>query len=153
MENIVDYCKSQIEHYKLKSDHNKRESLIFFWTALLGSILSPIFISLGEEISLVIGYTSDNNLFPKIIPVIISGLAAFSTAWLQLRKPNQLWSLYRTTQKELEYTLNKYIYGIDEFSNLETKNILLAKKTLEIVKDTHYSWVSVVPDTKKVKNK
>ncbi len=76
----------------------------------------------------------------------MSGIVAFCTAWLQLRKPQILWSTYKTSQRELEVIKAKFQFKVDEYSDLsvEDSEKILIKKATEIIEKTNYLWVKQV---------
>ncbi|MCE9780955.1 DUF4231 domain-containing protein [Shewanella algae] len=132
--NPLEYCQNQISHFQSKASHNKKEALWCFRLVMIGSLLAPIFVSLGVDV-----WTE------KVIPSILSTMAAFCTAWIQLRKPNELWSLYRTTQRELESHLVHYTYGIDNYSDTENADKLLVKNVTYLSLKAHQKWIPIVP--------
>lgn len=140
------YCKSIIDSFKSKATHNKNESIYFFWVSMGGALLAPIFVTLGEGMANALGSYGSVFVFSKLIPSILSVAVAFSTAWLQLRKPQQLWALYRTSQRELENCLSEFQYKIKDFENCENTEKLLAKKVSEIALAAHYHWLPMVPN-------
>ena len=140
------YCKSIIDSFKSKATHNKNESIYFFWVSMGGALLAPLFVTLGEGMANALGSYGSVFVFSKLIPSILSVAVAFSTAWLQLRKPQQLWALYRTSQRELENCLSEFQYKIKDFENCENTEKLLAKKVSEIALAAHYHWLPMVPN-------
>ena len=141
-----EYCKSVINSFKSKATHNKNESICFFWVSMGGALLAPLFVTLGEDIANFLGNYGSVFLFSKLIPSILSIAVAFSTAWLQLRKPQQLWALYRTSQRELENCLSEFQYKINDFENCSDTEKLLAKKVSKIALAAHYDWLPMVPN-------
>lgn len=138
IDNILIVCENTIKGFKIKADHNKNESLICFITIVCGTLITPLFITLGS--GLILG---------KIVPSILSVIAAGFTSWLQLRKPQQLWVMYRSAQRILEDQKLKYIYRICEYDTKEPDK-LLAEKIAEVAIGTHNQWVSVVPTPEKL---
>ncbi len=141
-----EYCKSVINSFKSKATHNKNESIYFFWVSMGGALLAPLFVTLGEDIANFLGNYGSVFLFSKLIPSILSIAVAFSTAWLQLRKPQQLWALYRTSQRELENCLSEFQYKINDFENCSDTEKLLAQKVSKIALAAHYDWLQMVPN-------
>lgn len=133
----LEFIEEWIEHFKKKSSHNKLESLWCFRLVMFCSISAPMLLSLGDTI-----------LVSKVAPSVLSGIAAFCTAWLQLRKPQVLWSSYKTSQRELEVLKAKYQYKVDDFSDLpnEQSDQLLIKHTTILILKTNSSWVNQVAD-------
>ena len=70
------FAKNLIDGFKNKAEHNKNESMFFFWLSMGGALAAPLFLTLGSGLFL-----------EKIVPSTLSALVALSTAWLQLRKP------------------------------------------------------------------
>ena len=106
--------------------------------------MAPIFLSLGEGVWL-----------SKVVPSILSAIAAFCTAWLQLRKPQTLWIIYRTVQRKMERTFIHYQFGVEKFDGLsqsiEKANKLLISEITHLSSDAHSSWAKNVPDTSPLK--
>ncbi len=139
--NPLEYCRAQISHFQSKASHNKKEALWCFRLIMVGTLLAPVFVTLGVEM-----WTG------KVIPSFLSAIAAFCTAWMQLRKPNELWSLYRTTQRELESHLVLYTYKIDDYSDAESADRLLVKNVSDLTLNTHKQWKPIVPTSEKLTN-
>ena len=146
-----DFCMAITEGFKKKSNHNKRESMICFVLAMGGALASPIFVTLGEDIAKLFGEFGSVFLFSKFFPSLLSVIVAFSTAWLQLRKPQQLWALYRTSQRELEDNLYKFQYRVAEYENHENPEKLLVENVSKIALNAHYSWLPMVPNPEDIK--
>lgn len=137
--NPEEFAKSLINGFKKKAAHNKNESMIFFWCSMGGALAAPLFLTLNSDIFL-----------GKVVPSFLSALVAFSTAWLQLRKPQQLWALYRTSQRELEDNLYKFQYKILEYMDSSTPEKLLIERASKIALDAHYSWLPMVPNPENI---
>ena len=133
-ENPVELCNDRIAHFRKKADHNKRESLNFFTIVILCTLAAPLLITLGT-----------NAMVNKVAPAILSTIAAGSTAWLQQRKPQRLWSLYRGAERQLEYHLHRYRFRAGEFETAENPDRLLAELVTEIVLRTHEGWTGLGP--------
>lgn len=133
--NATDYCQEKIQHFTKKAAHNKTESLWCFRLIMVSTLLIPVLVTLGTDI-----------WFSKVIPSLLSALAAFCTAWIQLRKPQELWSLYRTTQRELEDQLIKYQYQLEEYEVSENIDKLLVKNVANLTLQTHQKWIPIVPN-------
>jgi SMODS and SLOG-associating 2TM effector domain 1 len=130
----VELCNNRIAHFRSKADHNKRESLTFFSTVIMCTLSAPLFITLGNT-----------PLLNKIIPAILSTMAAGATAWLQQRKPQQLWSLYRSAERQIEFHLQRYQLHAGEYADAANPDRLLAEHVTEIVLRTHDGWSGLVP--------
>lgn len=130
----LEFCRQTIEHYKAKADHNKSETLRCFILVIVCTLTTPLFITLGPGLWL-----------GKVAPSVLSLIAAGATAWLQQRKPQQLWSLYRTAQRELECHEIRYSYHIEEYEEPGNPEKTLAKNVASIILNTHRQWIPMVP--------
>jgi len=133
-ESPMRFCEILISGFKKKADHNKREATTWFAITMGGALVAPLFVSLG----------GDDFLWSKIVPSVVSVVVAFGTAWLQLRKPQHLWALYRGCQRKLEDNLAKYNFEVGEYSSDE-KDSILASKCAEIALEAHNEWLPMVP--------
>ncbi|TMO84425.1 DUF4231 domain-containing protein [Pseudoalteromonas spongiae] len=131
------YGLEQLEHFKLKASHNKFESLWCFRLIMVCTLSAPLFVSLTDGF-----WTS------KVTPSVLSAIAAFSTAWLQLRKPQELWSLYRGAERVIENQITHYDFLSGLYKDLEKNDAdqLLVEKISQIKLDTHKTWKSNVPN-------
>lgn len=134
-----DYCMRSIAHFRGKADNNKRESLACFLLIIGCTLTTPLFVSLGT------GFW-----YGKVVPSILSLLAAGATAWIQLRKPQQLWTLYRSAERELESYLTRFIYRLSPFKDSEEPEKLLAEKVADLLLQTHRQWAPMVPSPDKL---
>ncbi|MFA7314231.1 MAG: DUF4231 domain-containing protein [Shewanella sp.] len=141
-----------IKGFKDKSTHNKNESMLCFWLSMGGALAAPIFVTLGEDIAKLFGEYGSVFVFSKLVPTLLSVAVAFSTAWLQLRKPQQLWALYRTSQRELEDNLYKYQYRVAKYSDHPDPGKLLVENVAQIALNAHYSWVPMVPNPEDIRS-
>jgi hypothetical protein len=133
--NPVKFAEATLQGFKKKADHNKNESLWCFIAVVSCSLLSPLFVTLG-----------DGLVFGKIIPSVLSLTAAASTAWLQLRKPQTLWALYRDCQRRIEDHLYKYRYHLGEYAGeAAVRESLLADHVRAVAWDAHIHWLPLVP--------
>jgi hypothetical protein len=123
-----------IAGFKRKADHNKNESLACFIVVVACSLISPLFVTLGEGL-----------FWGKILPSFLSLSAAASTTWLQLRKPQNLWALYRDCQRKLEDHRQKYLYQLDEYSGNADRTSLLGNAVRTIGWEAHQRWLPLVP--------
>lgn len=141
-ESAASYALGQAKHFQSKADYNKAESIWCFRGVMICSLLAPLFVSLGEGVWL-----------SKVIPSVLSAIAAFSTAWLQLRKPQNLWSVYRTAQRKIETTLIHYKYKTEDYE--ETSDVgadkLLISKVISFATEAHHMWIKALPDTNSLK--
>jgi hypothetical protein len=128
------FCEQLIAGFKKKADHNKAESQGFFAAVIISTLATPLFVTLGE------------GLIPgKLIPSLLSAVAAGATAWLQLRKPQQLWGMYRTAQRELEDNRNRYRYGLAPYSDSMNRDNVLAEKISDLAIAVHHQWMPMIP--------
>lgn len=134
MQESIEFAERIAEAFKEKADHNKNESLSCFTLILVASLSAPLFITLGK-----------GDLLGKIIPSILSVVAAGLTSWLQLRKPQKLWSMYRGAQRLVEDHITRYKFKIGDYKVHEAPESLLAEKVAEIALSAHYEWTAVIP--------
>jgi SMODS and SLOG-associating 2TM effector domain 1 len=127
-------CGNQIDEFKKKADHNKRESLQCFIVIIASTLAAPLFVTLGSD-----------WITGKLIPSILSLVAAGATSWLQLRKPQRLWSLYRTAQRQLEDHRYRYDFHLSPYSEEEPADKLLASNVADILMAVHNQWVPLIP--------
>jgi len=135
MSEILKHAEKTIDGFKEKANHNKDESLTCFILILISSLSAPLFITLGS-----------GTFLTKILPSILSVLAGGLTSWLQLRKPQKLWSMYRGSQRMIEDNVLRYKYHVGEYKNCGDPDSLLAEKIAEICLAAHTEWVSVIPN-------
>lgn len=136
MENIkpIEYCQNQIRHFQKKAKHNKAETLWCFR------------IIMGSTLAVPVMLTFDADLWvSKILPSFLSATAAFCTAWIQLRKPQELWLLYRTIQREIEDQLTQYKYKLSEYENCIEPDRLLASNVAKLTLKAHQKWTTITP--------
>ncbi|HIF9120924.1 TPA: DUF4231 domain-containing protein [Photobacterium damselae] len=133
--NIEQFTEESINHFRVKANHNKLESLLFFKSIMICSLIAPILITLSDDV--IVG---------KILPSLCSVITAFGTAWLQKRKPHQLWTLYRTCQREIENELTLYQFNIGVYDDESNKEKILVEKISTIKMRSHKNWVELVPN-------
>lgn len=133
--NALEFAEDTRRGFKAKSDHNKSESLICFVIVVVSSLISPLFVTLGEGL-----------IFGKIVPSILSLSAAASTAWLQLRKPQSLWTLYRDCQRRIEDQVYQYQYHLGHYATDDLERSRLLADTVRLIAwDAHQRWLPLVP--------
>ncbi|ENI4130592.1 DUF4231 domain-containing protein [Vibrio fluvialis] len=137
-----EYGTEQAEHFKKKADHNKKESLWCFRIIMFGTLSAPLLVGLGEGI-----------LYAKVLPSILSAVAAFCTAWLQLRKPQDLWSIYRNAQRQIEVQITHFDFNVAEYTGLDEGKAseLLALTVSNLVLETNSRWTKHVPNPSNLK--
>lgn len=134
-ENASDYYSSVRQGIREKADHNKRESQAFFYLSMGCTLAAPLFVTLGE-----------GELWGKMIPAILSVAAAASTSWLQFRKPQRLWAIYRRAQRELEREKASFDFALDGYEDVSNREKRLAGKVSEIAFRVHEQWENLVPE-------
>lgn len=142
--NARNYGIEQLNHFKKKAVHNKFESLWCFRVIMVSTLSAPLFVSLADDFWL-----------SKVTPSVLSAIAAFSTAWLQLRKPQELWSLYRGAERVIETQITHYDFSSGSYKDKEQKEAdqLLVEKISQIKLGAHSSWTKKVPNQKNIKVK
>lgn len=132
--NVSDYYSTIRAGIREKANHNKWESQFCFYFIIFATLLSPLFITLGE------GW-----FFGKVVPACLSVAAAATTAWMQSRKPQRLWQIYRRAQRELEREKIDYDFRLADFENANDPDKLLACKVSKVCIDLHYQWEGLIP--------
>jgi len=94
---------------------------------VIATLVAPLFIAFGET-----------PLLGKIIPSMLSVSATAATAWLQLRKPQQLWALYRAAHKELEVHYTRFHFRIGEYASADDPDRMLAEQVAKLMLALHY---------------
>ncbi|WP_421420507.1 DUF4231 domain-containing protein (plasmid) [Pseudoalteromonas lipolytica] len=147
MSNEAQYCArkyslEQLAHFKLKASHNKFESLWCFRLIMICTLSAPLFVSL-----------TDGFWASKVTPSILSAIAAFSTAWLQLRKPQELWSLYRGAERAIEAQITNYNFSTGPYKDKtdEDADKILVEKVSQLKLETHENWKSNIPNHNNLK--
>jgi len=137
MSNARKYGIDQLKHFKTKALHNKFESLWCFRLIMVSTLSAPLFVSLA-----------DGFWLSKVTPSVLSAIAAFSTAWLQLRKPQELWSLYRSAERMIETQITHFDFLSGSYKDKEQVEAgqLLVESISKIKMDTHNSWTKNVPN-------
>jgi hypothetical protein len=146
-------CQEFIDDFRNKAAHNKKESIVCIWLTIGGASVAPFFVTLGADLAGIIGLENYVIVFSKIIPTIISISVAISATWLQVRKPQQLWALYRTAQRNLEHQLYQYKYKVSHFEKAENSKSIFVEKIIEIRNETHNSWLNLIPNLSSDNNK
>jgi hypothetical protein len=134
-ETAAQFCKRTIIGLTRKADHNKREALWTFMTVIATTLATPVFVTLGPGVFL-----------GKVVPSVLSLLAAGCTAWLQQRKPQQLWTMYRTAQRELEDHQTRHRFALFPYDGLADPDRVLAERVAEIALNLHHQWAPLVPN-------
>lgn len=134
-ETAEQFCQRNIREMKRKADHNKREALWSFISVISTTLTTPVLVTLGTGMFL-----------SKVAPSALSLAAAGFTAWLQQRKPQQLWVIYRTAQRDLEDHLTRYRYGLVPYQEAIAPDKMLAERVAEIALSVHQQWLPLIPN-------
>ena len=118
-----------------KADHNKIEAQGCFALIIIFTLTAPLLVTLGEGV-----------VFAKVIPATLSVMAAGLTTWLQLRKPQRLWVIYRRAQRDLEEAKANYDFNDAEFEDVAHKDRLLARKITAVARAVHDEWEGLIPE-------
>lgn len=121
--------------FRDKANHNKAEAQGCFAAVIACTLLAPLFVTLG-----------DSFLLAKVVPSVLSVTAAALTTWLQLRKPQRLWALYRRAQRDLEQAKANYDFNDGDFENADDREKLLARKVTAIARAAHDEWEGLIPE-------
>jgi SMODS and SLOG-associating 2TM effector domain 1 len=135
VETAQQFCERTINGLRKKADHNKREALWTFMAVIAATLATPVFVTLGPGI--VLG---------KVVPSVLSLMAAACTTWLQQRKPQQLWAMYRTAQRELEDQQTRHRFALSPYEGVAAPDKMLAERVAEIALGLHHQWVPLVPN-------
>jgi len=134
-ESALEYYKSVRKGMREKANHNKMEAQGCFATIIVCTLLAPLFVTLGDGV-----------LLAKIVPSVLSVTAGGLTSWLQLRKPQRLWVLYRRAQRDLEEQKANYDFKDGDFAPAAEPDKLLARKVTHVARWVHDSWEGLVPE-------
>src|SRR5689334_21128155 len=95
-ETPLEYAERTREGIAGKANRDKRLTTILFFLVFAGTVSTPVVIlTLPDP-------------FSKVVPAVVSAIAAFATGWIQLRKPQERWAIYRTAQREVEFEIDQY---------------------------------------------
>jgi SMODS and SLOG-associating 2TM effector domain 1 len=128
-ETAQQFCQRIIGGVKRKADHNKREALWAFIAVIATTLSTPVFVTLGPGV-----------FWGKVVPSVFSLAAAGCTAWLQLRKPQQLWAMYRTAQRELEDHQTRHRFALAPYEGIAAPDKMLAERVAEVAMGLHQQW-------------
>jgi len=124
---------------KKKADQNKRQSTILFFIILFSTVLSPVFILL-----------SWGDTYSKYLPAFMTAGAALASYWLQLRKPQERWVIYRGAQREIEFEIDQYTFENDGYADNDGKDKLLADRVSKRALQLHYEWIPFAPKAEEI---
>ncbi|KAB2678467.1 MULTISPECIES: DUF4231 domain-containing protein [Brucella/Ochrobactrum group] len=136
-----EYYSSIRQGFREKADHNKFEAQFCFSVIIACTLIAPLFVTLGTGI-----------LCSKAIPSVLSILAGGLTSWLQLRKPQRLWMIYRRAQRELEEHKANYDFRDGDFTECSNADQLLARKVTAVNRWVHDAWEGLVPEQEYLTN-
>lgn len=134
-DSALDYYKSVRKGMREKANHNKTEAQTCFAAIIACTLLAPLFVTLGDGV-----------LLGKLVPSFLSVTAGGLTSWLQLRKPQRLWVLYRRAQRELEEQKANYDFKDEDFADATEPDKLLARKVTHVTRWVHDSWEGLIPE-------
>lgn len=138
----LEYAKGQRKHFGDKADTNKRRTNWLLAVIIVASLATPLFVTLG--VGVVVG---------KVVPSVLSLLATAATTWMQVRKPNDRWALYRGAERAIEFEIARYSHGVEEYDvEKPARDKLLARRVARLSRDTHTRWESLVPDVEQVQH-
>jgi hypothetical protein len=129
------YYASMRKGMREKANHNKREAQACFVGVIACTLIAPLFVTLSNDF-----------YFGKLLPSALSVLAAGLTSWVQLRRPQKLWVIYRRAQRELEQAKADYDFKDGEFATEAMPDKLLARKVTAIGRWVHDQWEGLVPE-------
>lgn len=141
-DSALEYYNSVRRGMREKSNHNKIEAQGCFATIIVCTLAAPLFVTLG-----------DGAILGKVVPSVLSVTAGGLTSWLQLRKPQRLWVLYRRAQRELEEQKANYDFKDGDFASEADPDKLLARKITHVARWVHDSWEGLVPEPEMLSNK
>lgn len=135
-ETAAEYAARMRKHFGDKADKNKGRTDFLLVSIIVGTLATPVFVALGAGL-----------WFGKVVPSVLSLLAAAATTWLQVRKPNDRWMLYRGAERSIEHEQAKHQHAIDEYDvPVDKRDKLLVRRIARLSKATHDKWEGLVPD-------
>ncbi len=135
----LDYAEKTKKGIEEKADENKSLSTRLFLIILISTVISPILILLPF-----------GDVYSKYLPALMTASAALASYWLQLRKPQDRWVIYRGAQREIEYQIDQYNFGNDEYGKADDKEKLLADRVSKRALQLHYEWVPFAPKAEEI---
>jgi Protein of unknown function (DUF4231) len=136
------YARRTLAGVTAKAASNKRLTTFLFLTILIPTTVSPILI-----------LAANDPLAAKVLPSILSACAAVASAWIQLRKPQERWAIYRTAQREVEFEIDQYQFGNGRYAEPAGRGSLLADAVSKRALQLHFEWLPIAPraeDARKV---
>lgn len=135
----LEYSKQIRDGIKEKATKNKNQSTFLFLVVLITTVFAPILILLPF-----------GDVVTKYIPAFLTASAALATYWLQLRKPQERWVIYRGAQREIEYEIDRYKFETGIYSDSQNKEKLLAERVSKRALELHYEWVPFAPKVEEI---
>jgi Protein of unknown function (DUF4231) len=130
----LEYARNTLQGIKDKAERNKHWSDALFFIIIAATASSPILILLPLA-----------PIWSRNAPAILTALASVASAWVQLRKPQERWALYRTAQREIEFEIDQYTFGLGKYRDLTTRVSVLADAVSNRALQLHYEWLPMVP--------
>lgn len=130
----VTYARKILKSVSTKADENKRLTNLLFFAVLAATVFSPILILLPIP-----------QLWSKIAPAVFTGFAALASGWVQLKRPQERWALYRTAQREIEFEIDQHEFGLGEYTDPQARDSVLAETVSKRALQLHYEWLPMVP--------
>jgi hypothetical protein len=130
----IEYANKIKYGIKAKSDETKRFSTFLFLVILISTVFSPALILISNE-----------PWLSKYLPAFLTACAALASYWIQLRKPQERWLIYRTAQREIEYEIDQYTFGNGDYVESNNKDLLLTDRVSKRALQLHYEWMPIVP--------
>lgn len=138
-ENALGFACRTKKGIKEKADSNKNLSTFLFLVVLVSTVLSPLLILIGT-----------GDILTKIVPSSLMAAAALASYWIQLRKPQERWVIYRTAQRQIEFEIDQFLHGNGQYEVSSNPERLLADRVSQRALQLHYEWIPVVPRSEHV---
>ena len=100
--------------------------------------LIPVFIGLAS-----------NFWLGRVVPSVFAALAAIGTAWVQIERPHERWSLYRRYHRAFQMDRILYVNGVDPYNRDDRDTVLIERLTLGQM-ELHDEWAGLLPATAEV---
>lgn len=137
-ETAIKYAQRIRNGIEKKSKQNKNNSTFLIFIVLFSTVLSPVLILI-----------SDCDIISKYIPAFLTAGAALASYWIQLRKPQERWVLYRTAQREIEFEIDQFQHNLGEYT-IVNKEMVLADNVSKRALKLHYEWMPFVPRAEEI---
>lgn len=132
------FVKNEVKN---KANKNKTKTILLFFIILFTTIFTPLLILVPYD-----DYLSGFTLVfvSKILPALLTSIGGISSGWLQLRKPQEKWIIYRTYQREIEKSIIDFTHNINGYTD-DNKEKKIVETVSEKHKDLHSEWVKKAP--------